>query len=87
MRQHTKIYFDYFGYSGQEFIACEVCGRKAVDIHHIDCKGMGGTSKDKIENLMAVCRECHIKYGDKKDYIEFLKQVHKEFIDSYGKFY
>jgi 5-methylcytosine-specific restriction endonuclease McrA len=88
MRKHTKIYFDYFGYTGQEFIACEVCGRKAVDIHHIDCKGMGGaTSKDKIENLMAVCRECHIKYGDKKDLIDFLIQIHKDFIENYGKFY
>ena len=88
MRKHTKIYFDYFGYTGQEFIACEVCGRKAVDIHHIDCKGMGGaTSNDKIENLMAVCRECHIKYGDKKDLIDFLIQIHKDFIENYGKFY
>jgi hypothetical protein len=84
MRKHTKIYFDYFGYTGDEFIACEVCGRKAVDIHHIDCKGMGGaTSKDKIENLMAVDRECHIKYGDKKQYVEFLKQKHYEFMDAY----
>jgi len=81
MRKHTKIYFDYFGYTGQEFIACEVCGRKAVDIHHIDCKGMGGTSKDKIENLMAVCRECHVVYGDKKQHIEFLIEKHSNFIN------
>jgi hypothetical protein len=45
----------------------------------------GATSKDKIENLMAVCRECHIKYGDKKNLIDFLIQIHKDFIYNYGK--
>jgi len=88
MRKHTKIYMDYFGYCKEDFCSCEVCGRRGVDVHHIDCRGMGGSKeKDTIENLMLVCRECHLKYGDKKDYIDFLKQVHQEFIDSYGKFY
>ena len=35
-------------------------------------------TKDKIENLMAVCRECHLEYGDKKQHIEFLKTKHNE---------
>lgn len=88
MRKHTKIYFDYFGYGIEDFVSCEVCGRKACDVHHIDCRGMGGSKeKDKIENLMGVCRECHIKYGDKKEYMDFLKDKHLEFIDNYGKFY
>ena len=40
---------------------------------------MGGTKiGDKIENLMALCREHHIEYGDKKQYMEFLIQKHKE---------
>lgn len=61
MTPHFKIYFDYFGITRGEFIACEMCGAKAVDIHHIDSKGMGGTSinKDVIENLAALCRRCH----------------------------
>lgn len=88
MRKHTKIYFDYFGYVGTEFIACEVCGRKACDIHHIFARGMGGSkTADNIENLMAVCRECHVEYGDKKQHIEFLIAKHQQFIDNYGKFY
>lgn len=86
MRKHTKLYYDAFGYSGEEFIACEVCGRRAVDIHHIHARGMGGTKeKDRIENLMAVCRECHVKYGDKKNYIDFLEDIHNEFMRNYGK--
>jgi hypothetical protein len=77
MKAHTKIYLDYFEYTPDEFIPCEVCNSKAVDIHHIECRGMGGSKlKNDIKNLMAVCRECHIKYGDKKKYIEMLEIIH-----------
>lgn len=76
MRKHTKLYMNYFCYDVSDFISCEVCGAKAVDIHHIDCRGMGGTEKDNIENLMALCRNCHIIYGDKKQYIDYLKEIH-----------
>ena len=78
----------HFGYGLEDFIGCEVCGNKAVDIHHIDCRGMGGSQdKDTIKNLMAMCRMCHEKYGDKKEYTELLKQTHERFIDIYGKIY
>ncbi len=88
MKKHTHIYMKYFGYGVDDFIGCEVCGNKAVDIHHIDCRGMGGSKdKDTIQNLMAVCRMCHEKYGDKKEYTELLKQTHERFIDIYGKMY
>jgi 5-methylcytosine-specific restriction endonuclease McrA len=40
---------------------------------------MGGTNeKDTIENLMGLCRKCHIEYGDKKQYKEFLKDIHNQ---------
>lgn len=66
------------GYDESDFIPCEVCGKKAVDIHHIDARGAGGDkSKDRIENLMALDRSCHIKFGDLKQYKQYLKEVHK----------
>jgi 5-methylcytosine-specific restriction endonuclease McrA len=49
---------------------------------------MGGSNgKDKIKNLMGLCRSCHLEYGDKKQHIEFLKEKHQAFIESYGKTY
>lgn len=81
MKKHTKIYMDHFGYGREDFVPCEVCGAKAVDIHHIDARGMGGSGdKDEIMNLMAVCRGCHMAYGDKKDHMDFLRTVHQQVI-------
>ena len=79
MKNHTKIYFKYFGLTKADFVNCEICEAPAVDIHHIEARGMGGTKKaDTIDNLMALCREHHLEYGDKKQYIEFLKEIHKQ---------
>jgi hypothetical protein len=81
LRKHTKIYFDYFGFGIDSYVPCEMCGLRAVDIHHIDARGMGGgKNKDVIENLMALCRPCHVYYGDKKQYIELLKKTHNNVI-------
>jgi 5-methylcytosine-specific restriction endonuclease McrA len=77
MKKHTKIYLEYFDYSLECFVPCEVCGNRAVDIHHIDCRGMGGgKTKDTIQNLMALCRSCHLEYGDKKQHLDFLREKH-----------
>jgi hypothetical protein len=79
MKKHTMTYLKHFGYDISDFIPCEVCGTTAVDIHHIEARGIGGSKQaDNIENLMALCREDHIKYGDKKQYKDFLKCKHAE---------
>lgn len=80
MKKHTKIYLDFFGYTTADFIPCEVCGAKAVDIHHIEARGMGGDpkgDKDVIENLQALCRNCHNAYGDAPKHMKMLKIIHK----------
>lgn len=60
--RHVKVYLDYFHIAYNETgpaepILCENCKHKrGVDIHHINGRGEG---KDVIENLMALCRDCH----------------------------
>lgn len=71
----------FFGYDISDFIPCEVCGAQAQDIHHIECRGMGGTKQaDTIQNLMAVCRDCHVSFGDKKEHKDYLQNIHDYFI-------
>lgn len=78
MQKHTKIYLKHFGYDVTDFIGCEVCGCRAVDIHHIEPRGMGGSKKaDTIENLMALCRECHFSLGDRKQHKFRLHLIHQ----------
>lgn len=69
---------------------CEIpgCHERAVDVNHIDARGMGGDpqgKKDTIENLMGTCRGHHIQYGDVKDKKEWLKEVHLAFMKKHGK--
>ncbi len=79
MQAHTKIYFKAFGFDVSDFVPCEVCGAKAVDIHHINARKMGGDPKkvkDCIENLQALCRSCHNNYGDVLAAMDYLFRIH-----------
>lgn len=83
MEAHTKIYFKYFGLSPGEPVFCEVCERPCADVHHIESRKMGGrkytsfgTDVNGIDNLMGVCRECHDEYGDKVQYLDYLREIH-----------
>lgn len=52
----------YYNYGIDDTILCENCGAVAVDIHHVERRGMGGSKeKDWIGNLIALCRSCHIE--------------------------
>lgn len=85
MRNHTKVYLKAFGYDVSDFIPCEVCYSKAVDIHHIEARGMGGSKDaDSILNLMALCRTCHVNYGDITQFKPFLKDKHEERMQAIG---
>jgi 5-methylcytosine-specific restriction endonuclease McrA len=87
MKKHVKIYLDHFGYGIEDFIPCEVCGKKAVDIHHINARGMGGSKNfDTIDNLQALCRYCHTVMGDTKTHYDFLKETHNKILNGKDKF-
>lgn len=77
MKKHIQIYMNYFDYVKDDFIPCEVCGSKAVDVHHIEPKGMGGSkTKDFIANLVGLCRSCHTKCHSDKAFSSRTKEIH-----------
>ncbi len=83
--KHTKIYLKALGHDlgdPNQYIESELSPKKAVDIHHIISRGKGG--EDRIENLMAVTREEHNYYGDKKEWMCFLLNKHREYLKNRG---
>jgi hypothetical protein len=87
MREHTKTYLESFGYDVCDNIPSELSLNKAIDVNHILCKGMGGNpkkDKERIENYIAMTREEHVEYGDKKKYYSYLFRVHKAFMIQRG---
>ena len=59
MQPHIKNYREYYRIGEQDIVLCEVCGAVAVDIHHIEFRSQ--KKDDSIENLIGLCRACHIK--------------------------
>jgi len=80
VKKHTKLYMDFFDYGEQDFVMCEMCQQdRAVDIHHLDSRGMGGSkTKDYIENLMGLCRDCHNKAENDSSFNMFCRIKHLE---------
>ena len=80
MKEHTKVYMQFFDYAEQDFVMCEMCQQdRAVDIHHIQGRGMGGSKEqDFIENLMGLCRECHLKAESDSSFNMFARIKHLE---------
>lgn len=72
MQKHTKIYITHFGYGEQDWMPCEWCGGKAVDVHHLDGRGPG---MDIIKNLVGLCRDCHT---EAHNYPEFNHKLKRE---------
>jgi hypothetical protein len=82
MKPYTKTYLNHFGYTIADFIPCEVCGAEAKDIHHIQARSIRKDLQNDISNLMSLCRSCHVYYGDKKQYKEFLQNKHNEILNN-----
>ena len=71
---------DFHSYDKSDWIGCESCGTTAVDIHHIQARGLGGDrkgTKNRIDNLIALCRSCHIKAENNKDFNNQLREQNK----------
>jgi 5-methylcytosine-specific restriction endonuclease McrA len=86
MKNHIKVYLNHFDYKAERFediyIPCEICGGSAVDIHHIEPRQRGGSKKkDYVENLMALCRNCHNMAEAKRYTKEYLKAKHQSNLD------
>ena len=62
MQNHTKVYFNFFNYQKGDTILCEMCNQVACDIHHLEKRNK--TKNDFIENLVGLCRDCHINCND-----------------------
>ena len=72
---------DFFDYGETCTILCEMCGSKATDIHHLERRGMGAgknSQRNYIENLMALCRDCHIKAESDSMFNMFCRIKHLE---------
>ena len=81
MKKYVKIYMDFHDYVLDDVILCEHCSKVAVDIHHIDARGLGGDlrgHRNQIENLIALCRSCHIKAETNKDFNNQLREYNKQ---------
>ena len=79
MRKHTKIYMDFFDYGETCTILCEMmCGEKATDIHHIERRTRNKVTNDFVENLVGLCRDCHIKAESDSMFNMFCRIQHLE---------
>ena len=81
MKKYVKIYMDFHDYVLDDVILCEHCSKVAVDILQIDARGLGGDPRghrNQIENLIALCRSCHIKAETNKDFNNQLREYNKQ---------
>jgi hypothetical protein len=78
MQKHTRVYLDFFGYDQSDTIYCEMCNAVAVDIHHLEKRNK--TKNDFIENLIGVCRDCHIKAESDSSFNMYCRIRHLELV-------
>lgn len=82
MQPHIKNYHLSTGIAFGDFVACEVCGAVAKDIHHVVPRSKFGKKRkheqDAPTNLIALCRNCHDKAHASKEFNESLKDIIKQ---------
>ena len=72
---------EVFGIEPNE-ILCEITGEIANDLHHIESRGRRKDLEFELTNIMAVTREVHNFFGDKKAYKDWLKEVHLNYLET-----
>jgi len=74
----------FFYLDESDFIPCEMCGSEAVDIHHLQARKLGGSKcMDFVENLCALCRDCHNLAETDKNFNVYCRIQHLENIKKY----
>ena len=85
MKDYKKLFSRYWGISTDDVPLCWGCNQAvAVDIHHIEPKRMGGVQQNRlnrIDNLFAVCRNCHTLAHKNKSVNEEFKKILLERIE------
>ena len=82
LKNYKKLFADFWGYCESDTPLCWLCNMQvAVDIHHIENKGMGGVAGNRlnrIDNLFPLCRSCHNQVHKNKGINEKLKLILKD---------
>tara|TARA_Y100001937_G_scaffold125716_1_gene193125 strand:+ start:594 stop:884 length:291 start_codon:yes stop_codon:yes gene_type:complete len=68
----------FFNYEEQDFIPCEMCESRVVDIHHLQRRTRNKITNDYIENLVGLCRDCHINAESDKCFNMYVRIKHLE---------
>ena len=74
MKKHTKIFMQFWNpeLTISQTYQCFGCNSwEGTDIHHLSSRGMGGSKNDAknyVENLICLCRSCHIRCHSDKNY-------------------
>ena len=72
MKKHIKIFDDFWlpELTIAQTWQCSVCSSwNGTDIHHISSRGLGSSKyKDFIENLICLCRSCHLRCHSDKNF-------------------
>ena len=63
MKKYQRMFMKYYGYTEADSYSelCWYCDKNVwQDNHHIESRGMGGSKlRDRIDNLIPLCRSCH----------------------------
>jgi len=88
VKAHIKNYLDHFGLIPGDFIACERCSAPCNDFHHIVYRSHFGKKEqekcDSVENIIALCRDCHNKAHAEKISKEKLQEIHNKNLKNGG---